>query len=309
MSVDAIQHVPGLTAADSSEMLHLSNIARRLPSWLNSVRSNKNGHYLSLIRGRGMEYDESRQYMPGDDIRYLDSRTSARQGEAHTKVFREQRERPVFICVDDRATMHFATRGRFKRTIAANTAALIAWMAFFHGERITALVFDEFEQRMIRSGRGRHTVLQVLRGLSEPARQDTLQKHQLTDTLASPMSKIHRYIRPGSILFFISDFKGLTQRQIAEFVQIRRYCDVIACHVFDDFEYQLPQKKAYFRLSNNEHRITLAGGNAALQSAYDVLNHEHDEMLTSFARSIHTPLLELNTTSDPSAEIGKYFRF
>ncbi len=309
MAVEGIQHTPGLTAADSKELLQLANVAKRLPSWLNSVRSNKNGQYLSLIRGRGMEYDESRQYMPGDDIRYLDSRTSARQGEPYTKVFRDQRERPVFICVDDRAPMHFATRGRFKRTIAANTAALIAWMAFFNGERITGLLFNEYEDWMIKSGRGRGTVMQLLRALAEPARQDSINNSDLTKSFAQPLSKIHRYIRPGSILFFISDFRGLDDRHIAEFIRLKRYCDVIPCYVFDDFDYQLPKNKAQYRLSNSLHKLTLIGGSQRLQDKFDALNQNHKEKIKDLSRALNSPIIELNTKCQPSYEIGKYFRF
>ena len=88
-----------------------------------------------------MEFDESRLYQPGDDIRNMDWRVTARTGKPHTKLFREERERPVFVWVDYRAPMFFATQGVFKSVFVARMAALIAWNAVQQGDRIGGLIF------------------------------------------------------------------------------------------------------------------------------------------------------------------------
>ncbi|MEO0974694.1 MAG: DUF58 domain-containing protein, partial [Pseudomonadota bacterium] len=102
--------VPGVTSADPRELVRLGSVAKRLPPPARARRARRDGAMLTSKRGRGLEHEESRPYQPGDDIRYLDARVTARRGEPFTKVFREERERPVFICVDDRPAMHFGTR-------------------------------------------------------------------------------------------------------------------------------------------------------------------------------------------------------
>ncbi|MEQ8659878.1 MAG: DUF58 domain-containing protein, partial [Gammaproteobacteria bacterium] len=100
-------------------MVALAGQARALPGFARPLRARHSGQYLSRLRGRGMEYDESRPYQPGDDIRQIDWRVTARTGRPHTKLFREERERPVFLCVDYRHGMFFATQGVFKSVQAA----------------------------------------------------------------------------------------------------------------------------------------------------------------------------------------------
>ena len=104
-------------------------VARRRPS--------------SPYKGRGVEFDESRLYQPGDDLRTIDWRVTARTGKPHTKVFREERNRPVFVWLDLRRPMLFATRGAYKAVRAAEMAALIAWSAVANGDRLGGLVFSE----------------------------------------------------------------------------------------------------------------------------------------------------------------------
>ncbi|MGR8999333.1 MAG: DUF58 domain-containing protein, partial [Gammaproteobacteria bacterium] len=130
-----------------------------------SIRSRQSGGYVSRFKGRGMEFDETRLYQPGDDIRSIDWRVTARSGKTHTKMFREERERPVFISVDNRLAMHFATRGVFKSVLAAKLAGLLAWAADYHGDRIGGQLFSEHECREIKPQNGRHAVLRFLNAL------------------------------------------------------------------------------------------------------------------------------------------------
>src|SRR5690606_32335945 len=109
------------------------------------VRALGAGGHLSAFKGRGVEFDESRPYQPGDDLRTMDWRVTARTGKAHTKVFREERNRPVIVWLDLRSSMLFGTRGVYKGVRAAEAAAIIAWSAVANGDRFGGLVFSESE--------------------------------------------------------------------------------------------------------------------------------------------------------------------
>ena len=100
------------------------------------------GAYVSVFKGRGVEFDESRPYQEGDDLRTIDWRVTARTGSVHSKLFEAERERPVWLGVDLSASMHFGTRGAFKSVVAARVASLLAWDAHRAGERIGAVVWS-----------------------------------------------------------------------------------------------------------------------------------------------------------------------
>lgn len=150
------------------DLIRLSHPAAGLSLARPTVRALQSGQYLSAFKGRGMEFDETRPYAQGDDVRHLDWRVTARTGKPHTKLFREERERPVLLSVDYRASMRFATRGMFKSVMAARLAALVAWSALRHGDRIGGQIFSEAGRRELRPEHGQRAVLRWLEALVSP---------------------------------------------------------------------------------------------------------------------------------------------
>ena len=141
------------------------------------VRVAAAGGHLSPYKGRGVEFDESRPYQPGDDLRTIDWRVTARTGKPHTKVFREERNRPVFVWLDLRRPMLFATRGAYKGVRAAEMAALIAWSAVANGDRLGGLVFSETEHHELRPALGLRSALRLFQKIAadslwQPASSD-----------------------------------------------------------------------------------------------------------------------------------------
>jgi uncharacterized protein (DUF58 family) len=152
-----------------------------------------------------MDYDESRVYVPGDDPRTMDWRVTARAVRAHVKVFREERERPVWLLVDQRAGMHFATRVAFKSVVAAKAAALLGWAAVERGERVGGLVFDERAHVHQRPAPRQHALLALLRALSAtpgPVRERGLRG------VADAVDQLLRLPVTGGTVFVLSDFAG-----------------------------------------------------------------------------------------------------
>ena len=103
------------------------------------------GRHASRLRGRGLDFEEVRAYLPGDDVRTIDWRVTARTGVPHTRVYTEERDRPALLVVDQRLAMFFGTRLNLKSVTAAEAAALAAWRVFLSGDRVGAVVFDDPE--------------------------------------------------------------------------------------------------------------------------------------------------------------------
>ena len=224
-----------------NELIALSQQAGSLKLQATRIRSTMSGQYLSRIKGRGMEFDESRPYQPGDDVRNIDWRVTARTGNTYTKLFREERERPVFINVDARAPMFFATRGRFKSVVAAELATLLAWTAHRQGDRIGGEIFTESRHTEFRPRRGQQAILHLLKKLSTLEIPDAAE----SSSLLKPLQRINRIAHPGSLVCLISDFRGLDDAAYVQLTQIARHNELVLIHLYDPLEQELPQQGQY----------------------------------------------------------------
>lgn len=188
------------------ELIALREQAARLDlSPRGRVLATRTGGHLSRFRGRGMEFDESRLYQPGDDPRNMDWRVTARAGVPHVKLFREERERPVWLLVDQGASMRFGTRIAFKSVIAAQAAALLGWAAVDRADRVGGLVFDERRHLERRPAARTAGLLPLLERLTEaPATGG-----QGYGSVAEAAAHLLRLVRPGSLVAVISDFAGV----------------------------------------------------------------------------------------------------
>jgi uncharacterized protein (DUF58 family) len=163
-------------------------------------RHGVSGHALSPLRGRGMEYAESREYAIGDDARHIDWRLTARSGRPHTKLFQAERERLTLLVADTAPTMYFGTRTRFKSVQAARAGAIAAWAALRDGDRVAALRGSAREAPIPPAG-GPRGVLRVLDALvrwyTAPPEDDA--------GLGVALDHAARVLRPGSRLVVLAD--------------------------------------------------------------------------------------------------------
>jgi uncharacterized protein (DUF58 family) len=211
------------------------------------------GVHLSKIRGRGIDFEEFRPYQSGDDIRLIDWRATARTGRAVTKVFREERERPVIIAVDQTHNMYFGSQTAFKSVVAAQAAALLCWRALDNGDRVGGLVFSDNASALIRPRRSRLSALHLLNKITEynqnirdfylESRLDN--SSSLSPSLSSALSGIRRITKPGSTLYVVSDFANLDKLALDYLKQLARSNNVVAVMVYDALEQNLPVPGMY----------------------------------------------------------------
>jgi len=230
-----------------SELIALRHSAESLNLRANRVRAQVGQTYLSPFKGRGMEFEESRPYQPGDDIRSLDWKVTARTGKTHTKVYREERERPVIIAVDYRPAMFFATRGAFKSAVAARIAALFAWKATTQGDRLGGFVFSANEHHEWRPKLRASATLHFLEQLATLGRFDPQKPYvgAPADALNKAIARLRRVAHPGSLLIVISDFRELDHHGEAHLAQLARHNELVLVFVYDPLETDLPPAGQY----------------------------------------------------------------
>jgi uncharacterized protein (DUF58 family) len=233
----------GLVYASQAQLIALRGAGERLSLKAGRIAAQQSGGYISRFKGRGMEFDEARRYQPGDDVRTLDWRVTARTGVPHTKLFREERERAVLTWVDMRPSMFFATRGVFKSVQAAKAASLLAWSANQHGDRLGSLVFTADDHHEIRPKRGKATTLHLLQQLSAASQWsgDTANNTDASESLG----RLRRVAKPGSLIFLISDFRNMGEQAESHLAQLARHNDVVLFYIYDHLETELPPNGSY----------------------------------------------------------------
>lgn len=258
------------------------------------------GPYRTRFRGRGMEFAEVRAYQPGDDARSIDWRVTARRGKAHTKLFHEERERPVLLAIDYRRPMFFATRGCFKAVQVSRLATLFAWQALARGDRVGAFIFSEQHNLELRPKPGKAAVLQLLRSMVEdPAwRRPPHRPFEPKQRLAETLRRLHRVVRPGSLILVLSDFAQWDQAVEIQLAQLGRHCELGLAHCYDPLEKELPPAGTY-RVSDGATDLTIATDRETTQLRYRQGFAAHREKLESFARRHRCRYFNLRTCDDP----------
>jgi len=295
----------GIVQISLKELAQLSRFAGNVAMDKLSIRSILSGNYLSKVKGRGMEFDEVRMYMPGDDVRSLDWRVMARTGKPHTKLYREERERPVFISVDYRSAMFFATRGAFKSVLAAKLAALIAWGGNHHSDRVGGQIFTDTQTLEFKPRRGIQAILHFLKHLAELSlfsRQieitDNQEPNASSAALNIALDRLYQHARPGSLIFLIGDFRGMNTAAEAVLARLSRHCDLVLVLVYDRFESDLPPKGKY-RISVRDRKFTLNTADTRLTSAYHQKFLDRYTKMRSVASKNRMRFLACTTTDEP----------
>ena len=202
------------------------------------------GRYASRLRGRGLNFEELRRYLPGDDIRTMDWKVTARARSPHVRVYTEEKDRSVLLVVDQRINMFFGTRNRMKSVTAAELAALGAWRALDVGDRVGAVVFNDTDAVVIRPQRSRNTVMSILaavvrmnHGLNANTRVEPN-----AAMLNQALEKVLRLAPHDVLVVFISDFFGVNDESERMTSLIARHNDILGVLVHDPIRLNPPAR-------------------------------------------------------------------
>ena len=284
-------------------LIALSQKSRNLSLKSGMISAIQSGDYQSAFKGRGMEYDESRLYQAGDDIRNIDWRVTARTGKAHTKLFCEERERPVHLWVDFRAAIFFATRVKFKSVIAAELASLFAWTAHRQGDRVGGIVFSNETHHELKPQRGKSAVLRLIKHMVEhPNWQQVEQDTNPNSGLLHSLLNLRRLVRPGSLVILMSDFRGFDDHVRSNLFRLRQHNELVMVHIYDWLEAFLPPA-GYYRVTNGHQELELDTYDKKRVEEYQERFNKHKAMLIKTARSCHVNYLRCRSDDDPEKVI------
>lgn len=266
-----------------------------------NLHGQMSGNYLARSKGRGMEFDEVRHYQNGDDIRAIDWRVTARTGKTHTKLFREEVERPVIVATDLSTNMLFGSQLLFKSVQAAHLAALIAWHAKQRGDRLGGIVFNESAHTELKPRSRQQGVLHYLHALTtchqnsyQQLAQQTLTSEEKSHFFEKNCLRIRQVAKPSSLVYLITDGHNINQEAIRHLSNISRHCELIVCLISDPLEHDLPVSDSKVNVSItdgvNEQQLTVGDKQTAQryhQQAENFIQAKEALLAKAGARLLH----------------------
>lgn len=256
------------------------------------VRAPSHGGNQSRALGRGLDFAEVREYNPGDDVRMIDWKVTARSGKTHTKIYNEERERPFLIVVDLRSTMFFATRVAFKSVVAAKLCAMVAWAAASNRDRVGGLIIGRNGLREIKPATGSRGVTKLLNEIvsthesggpgtvrSSPHYQQNLTDQGVSDgepsvpqtstqQLVQAFQHLQRIAHTGSSICLLTDFAGFDEDNSSALSQLLKHNHVAACRIHDPLEASMP-KPARYAITDGSRRSTFDTTSDKVRQSYE----------------------------------------
>ncbi len=263
------------------------------------------GRHASRLRGRGLDFEEIRGYLPGDDIRSIDWRVTARTGEPHVRVYTEERDRTVWLLVDQRIGMFFGSRVRTKTVVAAEAAAISAWRVLAMKDRVGAIVFDDESLEVIRPGSSRAHVMRILGAIVTRSRRMRAD----SPVRANPamfdraLERVGPLARHDCLVGLISDFAGAGPDSRRMLTRINGHNDLIAIAVHDPLEAEMPEDDVRWIVSDGSDQLEVDPSNASIRKRF---RDEFDDRLGRLAELSARqaiPLIPLSTDQPVAAQV------
>ncbi|CAA6825442.1 MAG: hypothetical protein PA3071 [uncultured Thiotrichaceae bacterium] len=285
----------GLIYSSLKSLLKQRSMARLLQRGSKNVHARQSGHHLSTQKGRGMDFAESRLYQPGDDVRTMDWRVTAKTGKAHTKIFQEERERPVLLYVDCRPSMFFGTRGKYKSVVAAEIASLLTWKMWLDGDRVGGVVETVSEGIEMRPSRSMSGISRWLKHIADST-QNLLNN---TDKKSSGLDfdGLRHIANSGSQIIIISDFQGYSETNRQQLLGLTRKAAVHLVSIADPFEQQLPDVSG-LRVTDSLASLFIHPKQKNLAKKYQQAYQQRQQLLQKDARKVGAGLIEVLTNDE-----------
>jgi uncharacterized protein (DUF58 family) len=282
------------------------------------------GQYHSVFKGQGMNFDEVREYQPGDDVRTIDWNVTARMNHPFIKKFVEERELTVMLVVDVSGSGLFGSRGQSKRELAAEIASVLAFSAIRNNDKVGLLLFTDEVEKFIPPRKGRGHVLRVIREVLffEPKRRGT--------DLVNALEFMGHVLPHKAIVVVISDFispagasvvpgrpsrgdarpyAGVLPQSVQTALRMaNRRHDVVAVHIADRYELELPALgRLILEDAETGEILELNTGRAESRDAFALRQQKQNEELARQFRSSGIDTIQLRTNESYPAALGKFF--
>lgn len=270
-----------------------------------SQRSPLIGLHHSKLRGRGVDFDQVRVYQAGDDVRTIDWRVTARTQEPHTKLFHEERERPIFIMVEQSRRLFFGSGLMFKSVLAAQAAALVGWAALGHNDRVGGLVFGDNEHYEIKPRRSKQSLLQLLNRLVRVNQSLHTEAAPDRDSFGVALRRAREVLRPGSLAIILCDERALSEAAEQQLSLLSRHCDLLLLPLSDPLDHALPAA-GLLRFADRGAQLEMDTLNPELRQTYRADAQARQARWALLAQKLRVLLMPLSTQREMVEQLREY---
>ena len=281
-----------------------------------SININAQSKALALLagrrkirqRGRGVDFEEVRLYAPGDDVRSIDWRVTARSGDPHTKLFQEDREQPIVLLVDLRSPMWFGSKNCFKTVLASHIASVLAWAGLDAWERVGGIAMTNSGLVEIKPQRSKRSVFRLLRLMESAPSPSASPGDDAPDAWSIALSQLKSLSRPGARLMVISDFTDLLSDTTVEktFRDIVSHRQVVCLKITDPLDAELPPSGRY-ALTDGSKQIKIDTSMQRLRSAYKDDFEKSQAAVIDYLRRYQISLVPVDTSENPNELLQRVF--
>ncbi|MDE1993587.1 MAG: DUF58 domain-containing protein [Rhizobiaceae bacterium] len=264
------------------------------------------GRMQSSLRGRGLMFEELRNYLPGDDIRSIDWRVTARTDRPVVRVYSEEKERPALIVVDQRVNMFFGSRLSMKSVTAAEAAMLCAWRILGSGDRVGGFVFNDTEIEEVKPHRSRNAVIAFADKIVRQNRSLTADgaSSPATGQLDAVLTKVANIAHHDHLIIIITDFEGHTAATRDTLLRLVDGNDIICILVYDPFMLELP-KSGDIVVSGGTLQAELALRRADIRNAIDRFARDRGRELQGWQRELGLPMLPVSSAEETAPQLRR----
>lgn len=264
------------------------------------------GRHASRLRGRGLNFEEIRRYQPGDDIRQIDWKVTARTRQTHSRVYTEERERTTLLLVDQRITMFFGSVRRMKSVTAAEAAALAAWRVLEQQDQVGALVFNDRDIVEVRPHRSQSAVMRILGAIVDQNRALSVKQGQQSNPgmLNEALRRCDRLAGHDCLVCIISDGTGQDQETRRLLTRIGRHNDTLFAFVHDPVEGELPDAGPLV-FGDGQAQLEVDTGRRGLRERFRAGFADMRASGRTFLLRREMPIIPLNTRDDVAEQVRR----
>jgi len=262
------------------------------------------GRHASRLRGRGLNFEEIRGYLPGDDVRTMDWKVTARMRSPHVRVYTEERDRPVLFIVDQRASMFFGSQRTMKSVVAAEVTALGAWKVLDQGDRVGALIFNDDEIISIKPHRSRTRVRELLGAVVKMNHQLGKDHHATAnpEMLNKALNQALQIAKHDYLICTVGDGFGMNEETKRLITLLSAHNDVISIFIYDPLEAELP-KAGKLTMAEGTYQLEIDTNNQKIRQEFDSDFQERLSQMQTMARGRSIPLLPIETSRDAARQV------
>ncbi|WP_058185762.1 DUF58 domain-containing protein [Terracidiphilus gabretensis] len=262
------------------------------------------GRRASHVRGRGLDFEELRGYVAGDDVRSIDWKVTARAQKPYVRVYSEERDRPTMLVVDQRINMFFGSRVSMKSVTAAEVTALAAWRSLHQGDRVGAFLFNDNSVEQIVAKRSRLTVTRILKRISHFNKMlhADMPVHPNPTQLNDVLESVARVCHHDALILIASDFDGADVRTRDLLLHLSRANDVACCLIYDPLAIHLPAADQLV-VSNGELQVELQLGQEKVRKNILDASDRRVRPILAWQHELGIPVLPLSNADDIATQI------